>query len=359
MKHIRLFFLLMITGLTFGSLYAQTSVNPEIQMFLETPEQGAVLTGVAFIRGWAVAPTGISGVQLYVDGSYVMDIPIGESRPGVQNIYPSYPGSDKSGFNIAYQYSKLGGGAHQFTVRAIDAGGQYKDASASFTVTRFNTSNENNYIRNPNSVSLQSATVNNNGTSITVSGMTVDNTTYDVTLAWSTLLQGLAITNISTSTTTQYPLGYGHWHVNRVISNFGEGQCVIYSDLNYTDLSDGSVAATGFRVTGISPQYYELSPFYSISGYEPSPLGWRRTSTLFRVDNFDEVDMNLVFIDLDSSNITALDNFFNAMELGSILYYRYSVFTTGFPAIESELSLQGFEAARRAFYQCLNEININ
>ncbi|MEA1051748.1 Ig-like domain-containing protein [Lamprobacter modestohalophilus] len=177
--------------------YAQSSVNPEIKMFLETPQQDATYTGVAFIRGWAVAPMGINGVQLFVDGSYLMDIPLGESRPGVQELYPSYPGSDTSGFNIAYQYSKLSAGKHQMTVRAIDGGNQYIDVSASFMVTRFNTGNQNNFIRNPSSVSLSGATVSNDGESIRISELSVDNRTYDVTIAWSTILQGLAITDIA------------------------------------------------------------------------------------------------------------------------------------------------------------------
>lgn len=105
-------------------------------MILETPAADQTITGVLFTRGWAVAPAGIKSVELYIDGSYILSIPIGESRPDVGALYQGYPGSDTSGFNIGLFYSRFGNGPHTATVRAIDANGDYKEVSNSFTIAR-------------------------------------------------------------------------------------------------------------------------------------------------------------------------------------------------------------------------------
>lgn len=183
--------LMLFTGLAYSN-----TVNPQIEMYLETPAQNETYTGVAFVRGWAVAPAGIEKIELYIDGVYASYVPIGESRTAVGDLYPNYPDSDNSGFNMAFQYSKLDAGTHTAAVRAVDRNGQYKDVFADFNVVRFDTNQSNNFIRDPNKVSLSRAQIAKNGESIKIAGLVVEGISYDVNISWNTLLQGFAINNI-------------------------------------------------------------------------------------------------------------------------------------------------------------------
>lgn len=108
-------------------------------MYLETPAAGQTITGVLFTRGWAVAPTGVNRVESYIDNNFLLEVPLGESRPEVGALYPSCPGSDTSGFNIGLFYSRLTNGPHTVTVRVIDNSGCFKDTTNRFTITRFDT----------------------------------------------------------------------------------------------------------------------------------------------------------------------------------------------------------------------------
>lgn len=166
-------------------------------MFLETPAPNQTITGVLFTRGWAVAPAGIAEVEIYIDGNFILDIPLGESRPAVGDIYPSYPDSDTAGFNIGLFYSRFAAGLHTATVRAIDTNGDYKEVSNAFTITRFDTSEPNNFIRDPSKIDLTEATVSLDGNTIAIDGFIVDSMSYRVRMEWNTTLQGLAISQIT------------------------------------------------------------------------------------------------------------------------------------------------------------------
>jgi hypothetical protein len=194
-------YLMLFTGLAYSN-----TVNPQIEMYLETPAQNETYTGVAFVRGWAVAPSGIERIELYIDGVYISDVPIGESRTAVGELYPNYPDSDKSGFNMAYFYSKLDAGTHTAAVRAVDRNGQYKDAFSDFNVVRFDTNQSNNFIRDPFIVSLQSANVISDGDAIKIQGLIVDGVLYDVSVSWNTLLQGFTIDKIISHQAAENPI---------------------------------------------------------------------------------------------------------------------------------------------------------
>ncbi len=212
--------LMLFTGLAYSN-----TVNPQIEMYLETPAQNETYTGVAFVRGWAVAPSGVEKIELYIDGAYILDVPIGESRTAVGELYPNYPDSDKSGFNMAYFYSKLDAGTHTAAVRAVDRNGQYKDVFADFNVVRFDTNQSNNFIRDPSIVSLNAATVINNNGEISIQGVNVDGAYYNIRIGWNNLLQGLTINSINANQNFQPPtnnesnINLGSFDVLRKVDN--------------------------------------------------------------------------------------------------------------------------------------------
>lgn len=181
---------------TILAMFAPIEAEADIVMYVETPEAGATYTGDSFIRGWAVSPHGIDRIELDIDGAYVMNVPIGESRAEVGVMYPDYPGSSLSGFNLAFFYSKLTAGGHTATVRAIDKDGHTKAQDVAFSVTRFNTTLTNNFIRDFSKIDLTDADVIHDGNQIVVEGMVVDDKRYNVTLGWNITLQGITIIDI-------------------------------------------------------------------------------------------------------------------------------------------------------------------
>ena len=169
-----------------------TASAGDIVLSLEEPVANSTYTGIANIRGWVVGSSGISRVELYMDGVLKTNIPVGGQRSDVGTSYPTYPNSDDSGFSMAYNYSDMAAGGHTILVRAIDKEGISKDASATFNTTRF----DNSFITNPASVNLNSAVLSHNGQSITINNLVADGKNYDIRLDWRQAIQGYAITQI-------------------------------------------------------------------------------------------------------------------------------------------------------------------
>ncbi|MEZ5584915.1 MAG: matrixin family metalloprotease [Candidatus Competibacteraceae bacterium] len=197
---------LMATFVTFGStietpqaddingvniLYGDAALEP-IVMQLEEPVAGEAKTGVANLRGWAVALGGINRVELTVDGVSRGNIPIGGRRVDVADDFPTYPNAAESGFSMAFNYSELSAGNHNVVVRAFDNVGNSLQQAATFTVVRF----DNSFIGNPASVSLSNATINNNDPSITILNLQAEGQFYDVIMQWRTATQSFEIIQI-------------------------------------------------------------------------------------------------------------------------------------------------------------------
>jgi len=164
----------------------------EIVLSLDEPTANSTYTGVANIRGWVVGSTGINRVELYVNGEFKTNIPVGGGRSDIGNAFPNFPNSSNSGFSMAFPYSGLAAGQHVILVRAIDQDGASQEASAVFNVARF----DNPYISDPARVTLGGATSSVDHRSIFINNMTADGKTYDIRLDWRTEAQGYVITQI-------------------------------------------------------------------------------------------------------------------------------------------------------------------
>ncbi len=180
-------------GAPLSTTVVEKAAGDGIVMALEEPAGGVAYSGVANVRGWAVAPQGVQRIELYLDGALQGNIPLGGRRADVGGAYPGYPGSAESGFAMAFNYSTLTAGAHTLTVRAVDAAGSARDASAVFTVTRLASS----YIADPAAVSLDHATLSRTGNTLTVQNLTAEGQPYTVHLAWRPAIQGFAISQIN------------------------------------------------------------------------------------------------------------------------------------------------------------------
>jgi len=92
---------------------------------LESPLNGDTASGIAIVRGWAIAPEGLSiqRVQLFIDGEPSATIPCCSRRADVAAAFPDEPNSADSGFGVTINYGDLGTGVHEINVEIEDSSG--------------------------------------------------------------------------------------------------------------------------------------------------------------------------------------------------------------------------------------------
>jgi hypothetical protein len=148
---------------------------------LESPADGKSISGVKPIYGWVLDEEGISKVELYIDGAYACDIPLGGVREDIAAEHPQYPDADKSGFAMIWNYSAMPPGEHALKVRVHNLKGETLDLATTVFVNRF-------YAETVNQVTPQGVWVYD--VNVTGDGATKK---YDVKLEWSDQSQGFEI----------------------------------------------------------------------------------------------------------------------------------------------------------------------
>jgi hypothetical protein len=143
---------------------------------IDTPANGATLSGTVVVSGWAIdntsAPgTAISSVQVKIDGAVVGNASYGISRPDVCLAFPGRPNCPNVGYSFSLNTSGLSVGSHTLTVSATDSDGVPDTGSSSLTFNIQSTSP-------PPTVAIDSPLVNSvvSGV-INVSGWAIDNAT--------------------------------------------------------------------------------------------------------------------------------------------------------------------------------------
>jgi len=159
---------------------------------LEEPIDQSVASGVSNIRGWAVAPSGVSKLELFINGNYISDIPYGGDRGDVGAAFPDIVKARQSGFGQTYNYGLLGSGQHTMTVRAYTNDGGFSEETSTFSVAAF----KDPFITEDGFPSLRDASVALNretGEILVQNVLLADNSTYDLALRWRKATQGFEI----------------------------------------------------------------------------------------------------------------------------------------------------------------------
>lgn len=177
------------------TLQTSAAESAEARLSLEEPVNQSVASGVSNIRGWAVAPSGVRKLELFVNGDYISDIPYGGDRGDVEAAFPDIVNAGQSGFGQTFNYGLLGSGEHTMTIRAYTNDGGFSEKTSTFTVAAF----EESFISEEGFPSLRDASVSLNSETgeILVQNVSLaDNSTYDLALQWRKATQGFEIVEV-------------------------------------------------------------------------------------------------------------------------------------------------------------------
>jgi hypothetical protein len=108
----------------------------------ESPEDRAVVSGIALVRGWAFATqtdVHIESVKLLIDGGFGEEIPCCSERADVQQAFSAFPAVNtlNSGWGVLLNWGRFGSGIHTIRVRVKStAGDVFWSAIRTITVTK-------------------------------------------------------------------------------------------------------------------------------------------------------------------------------------------------------------------------------
>ncbi|MEO8276243.1 MAG: hypothetical protein ABI639_08475 [Thermoanaerobaculia bacterium] len=88
--------------------------------FIDGPDPTTLIAGVTNVFGWALDPEGISGVQVWLDGTFVGDAETGIFRPDVLAYYPGFPDSLGAGWRFFLDTTQTSNGLHHVQAVAVD-----------------------------------------------------------------------------------------------------------------------------------------------------------------------------------------------------------------------------------------------
>ena len=234
------------------------------KLVLEEPVNAEWASGIASIRGWAVAESGIERIEIYVDGVLESEAPYGSQRRDVEAVYPNVAGSLHSGFSRTMNYNTLDTGNHTITARAVAGDGRWLEDSTTFYVSTLG----KEFIADYGYPDFRRAVPfisSYNGT-IRLFGLeATPGETYDVTLRWSTAKQGFEIIWAFSTEYGAYPEEYMVEHAYR--QEFFVIAGAEFTATNSCPLSKGAMViftrgspGAGCETVTVEPTSYFLHP---------------------------------------------------------------------------------------------------
>ncbi len=89
---------------------------------IDEPVSGASISGDSTVRGWFLDPSGVSKIEVLVDGKFMGEAQYGNARPDVVKAFPAYQNAN-SGYQFTLNTKNLANGQHKLTVKAIGKNG--------------------------------------------------------------------------------------------------------------------------------------------------------------------------------------------------------------------------------------------
>jgi beta-N-acetylglucosaminidase len=104
---------------------------------IDTPLPGVTITGSSVVRGWFLDGSGVSKIEVLVDGQSMGMAQYGIVRPDVMNVFPEYQNAN-SGYQYTLDTSKLSDGQHTLAVKETALNGSMTTLTTKVTVSNGN-----------------------------------------------------------------------------------------------------------------------------------------------------------------------------------------------------------------------------
>ncbi len=126
----------VILGMAALGLSQMTLAAAPIESF-EFPVEGATVSGILSVGGWAVGDPEVVSTQLFIDSDFTnpFDLAHGASRGDVQGAFPTLPDSAHAGFAGSYNTRLLSNGTHTLSVVATNSLGETTTQSITVDVS--------------------------------------------------------------------------------------------------------------------------------------------------------------------------------------------------------------------------------
>ena len=110
-----------------------SKLSPLIE--LDAPSYGTNVSGSVEVKGWALNPSGVKAINIYVDSKLIKSTTTGISRTDVKNVYPSYNDA-KSGYSTSIDLSSVAAGKRTLTVEQVGNDGSKKSIDTIINVSK-------------------------------------------------------------------------------------------------------------------------------------------------------------------------------------------------------------------------------
>jgi beta-N-acetylglucosaminidase len=90
---------------------------------INSPVAGSIVNGITNVRGWFLDGSGVTKVDVLVDGNFVGQAQYGSPRPDVLEVFPKYQ-NNNAGYQYELDTKKLSNGTHSITVQATGNNGK-------------------------------------------------------------------------------------------------------------------------------------------------------------------------------------------------------------------------------------------
>lgn len=127
-------FIVLYTNKT-GTVMAATALPS--RLFVDAPSANQLISGTSFgIKGWALNPSGIRSIKIYIDNVYIANAIYGGIRSDVNVAYPGYTNGSKSGFTYNVGTNNIKAGAHIITIYSYGNNGTTQSQNINITISK-------------------------------------------------------------------------------------------------------------------------------------------------------------------------------------------------------------------------------
>ena len=96
--------------------------NLPVKGYIDTPFDGSTINGNTNIKGWFLDDSGVSKIDVLVDGKSIGTAQYGSYRPDVLKVYPDYQNAN-SGYQYSVDTKQIADGQHTLAVKETGENG--------------------------------------------------------------------------------------------------------------------------------------------------------------------------------------------------------------------------------------------